>query len=76
MHKLILRVKNTQKQYARLSIPKEVEIWSTCKWNFHEFSLNFRFLVVDGAAVKPAMDDKGMIMIPLEKASKNGKGYF
>jgi hypothetical protein len=46
------------KRYLRVSAPKEAEIWST---------------LVSGAAVKPALDENGRVMIPLEKASKTGK---
>jgi len=56
MYKLLLMVKNTQKQYVRISTPKEAEIWST---------------LVKGLAVKPAIDDTGRVMVPLEKASRS-----
>jgi len=49
-------MKNTQKQYMRVDIAeKDFEIWST---------------TVGGNAVKPATDDKGLVMIPLQKSSK------
>jgi len=57
MYKLLLMIKNTQKQYVRVSAPKDAEIWST---------------LVKGAAVKPAIDDAGRVMVPLEKASRSG----
>lgn len=31
MQRVVLRVNNTQKQYVRLSVAKDVEIWSTSK---------------------------------------------
>jgi hypothetical protein len=30
MFRLLLLVRNTQKQYVRISVPQECEIWSTC----------------------------------------------
>jgi len=55
MYKLLLHVKNTQKQYLRVSLPKGSEIWTT---------------LVKGSAVKPAIDDQSRIMVPLEKAAR------
>jgi len=54
LYKLLLKVRNTQQQYVRISVSKEHEIWST---------------TVQGKAVKPAQDEKGLVMIPLEKQS-------
>jgi len=58
LYKFVFSVRNTQKQYLRVGIPKEAEIWTT---------------LVQGSPVKPALDEKGLVMIPLEKASKSGQ---
>eukprot|EP01116_Phalansterium_solitarium_P021659 TRINITY_DN681_c0_g1_i2.p1 TRINITY_DN681_c0_g1~~TRINITY_DN681_c0_g1_i2.p1 ORF type:complete len:708 (+),score=229.45 TRINITY_DN681_c0_g1_i2:114-2126(+) len=56
LYRLQLQVRNTQKQYVRISVPdKAFDIWST---------------MVADRAVKPAMDSEGRVMIPLQKASK------
>eukprot|EP01132_Coremiostelium_polycephalum_P004725 gene4725-5899_t len=54
LYKLRFKMKNTQQQYIRVSIPHNHEIWST---------------VVGNNAVKPAKDDQGTLMIPLQKSS-------
>jgi len=54
LYRLLLKVRNTQQQYVRISVARGHEIWST---------------TVQGKAVKPAQDDKGLVMIPLEKQS-------
>jgi hypothetical protein len=56
MFRMVLLVRNTQKQYIRITLPGECEIWST---------------LVAGAAVKPALDENGKVMIPLQKSSKS-----
>ncbi len=58
LYKYRLQIRNTQKQYLKLSMPDKLkfDIWST---------------VVDGAPVKPAADEANRIMIPLKKSSKN-----
>ncbi len=59
MYKLIMKVRNTQKQYARIELPASCEIWS---------------VVVKGQAVKPARDkETNALMVPLEKGGK-GQG--
>jgi len=55
MHRIVLEIRNTQQQYVRISVPHKFEIWST---------------LVEGTAVKPAQDEQGLVMIPLEKSSK------
>jgi hypothetical protein len=56
LHKLVLRIRNTQKQYVRIKIPGRYEIWST---------------TVAGSPVKPAMDEEGQVMVPLQKSKVN-----
>ncbi len=102
MHRMMLCVRNTQKQYVRISVPDKHEIWSTSmlslfcsllspfsfrfslsstQWLSHDlilWSLLFSSLtylsiylsVVAGQGVKPAMDEKGLLMIPLQKSAK------
>ena len=56
MYKLLMKVRNTQKQYARIDLASSCEIWS---------------VVVKGQAVKPARDrETNALMIPLEKGGK------
>jgi hypothetical protein len=54
LHKIKLTIRNTQKQYVRIKLPVPYDIWSTS---------------VAGTSVKPARDEEGRIMIPLEKSS-------
>eukprot|EP00736_Rhodelphis_marinus_P013756 Rmarinus@m.1814 len=53
LHRCLLKVRNTQRQYLRVRIPEDAMIWST---------------VVDGDATKPALDVDGRVMIALKKA--------
>ncbi|EGG20717.1 hypothetical protein DFA_00579 [Cavenderia fasciculata] len=59
LKKLIFKIRNTQQQYIRISIDHEFEIWST---------------IVGTNAVKPALDENGTIMIPLNKSRGSEKG--
>eukprot|EP01133_Synstelium_polycarpum_P017752 gene17752-21172_t len=54
LKKLVLKIRNTQQQYIRITIPHQFEIWST---------------IVASKAVKPALDESGTVMIPLNKSS-------
>ncbi|HOW34990.1 MAG TPA: hypothetical protein PL155_01055 [Candidatus Omnitrophota bacterium] len=56
--KVTYHIRNNVKQYLRLNLPKDVSIWSS---------------FVSGAPVKPAKDDKGNILIPLQKSELKGK---
>jgi len=58
LYRILLQVRNTQRQYVRISVAKEFEVWTT---------------IVAGSAVKPAMDENGLVMIPLKKSSKAAK---
>src|SRR5688572_20030621 len=54
MVRMILSVRNTQRQYLRVSLPsKDANVWTT---------------LVAGSAVKPAVDESGRVMIPLQKS--------
>eukprot|EP01132_Coremiostelium_polycephalum_P007738 gene7738-9518_t len=59
LYKLVFRIRNTQQQFIRISIPHPFEIWST---------------VVGNSAVKPARDDRGTLMIPLQKSNSGERG--
>ncbi|GAM27510.1 hypothetical protein SAMD00019534_106860 [Acytostelium subglobosum LB1] len=59
LKKLIFSIRNTQQQYIRVTIPHQFEIWST---------------IVDSKAVKPALDENGTVMIPLNKSSGTERG--
>lgn len=73
MFRLLLLVRNTQKQYVRISVPQECEIWSTRKLlRVNHMSVTDVIAVVAGTAVKPAQSEDGKIMIPLLKSSKSG----
>lgn len=53
MYKLILVIRNTQKQYLRVLLPSDAEIWTTS---------------VNKQSVKPAKDNvTGEVLIPLQK---------
>eukprot|EP00011_Vannellida_sp_DIVA3-517-6-12_P007060 CAMPEP_0114623936 /NCGR_PEP_ID=MMETSP0168-20121206/10508_1 /TAXON_ID=95228 ORGANISM="Vannella sp., Strain DIVA3 517/6/12" /NCGR_SAMPLE_ID=MMETSP0168 /ASSEMBLY_ACC=CAM_ASM_000044 /LENGTH=703 /DNA_ID=CAMNT_0001835195 /DNA_START=59 /DNA_END=2167 /DNA_ORIENTATION=- len=57
MYTVTLRVRNTQTQFLRLSLPDGAVVWST---------------LVAGKPVKPARDtDNSQLMIPLQKSSSN-----
>ncbi|MBF0385967.1 MAG: hypothetical protein HQL27_08870 [Candidatus Omnitrophica bacterium] len=56
--KVTYQVRNNVKQYLKLDIPKSASIWSS---------------FVDGSPVKPAKDDKGNILIPLQKSKLQGQ---
>jgi len=55
MIKVVLQIRNTQKQFVRIKVPQEFEVWST---------------MVAALPVKPAIDDQGYVMIPLKKVTK------
>lgn len=58
MNQLVMSVRNTQKQYMRIDIPRTCDIWST---------------IVSGQPVKPARDkETGSVMVPLQKSSGSG----
>ncbi|EGG20499.1 hypothetical protein DFA_00360 [Cavenderia fasciculata] len=59
LKKLVFLVRNTQQQYIRIKIPHQFEIWST---------------IVANNAVKPALDETGTVMIPLNKSTGLEKG--
>jgi hypothetical protein len=63
LHRAVFQVRNTQKQYMRLTMPDKLkyDIWS---------------IIVDNNPVKPALDESGRVMIPLSKASKNGNFFL
>ena len=53
---VVVQVRNTQQQYARIALAPSCEIWS---------------VVVKGQAVKPARDkETNALMVPLEKGGK------
>lgn len=55
MSQMVFKVRNTQKQYMRIKLPLDADIWST---------------VVSGTAVKPARDKRTEeVMVPLKKSS-------
>eukprot|EP00299_Pterocystis_sp_00344_P016692 c8373_g1_i1.p1 GENE.c8373_g1_i1~~c8373_g1_i1.p1 ORF type:complete len:673 (+),score=169.57 c8373_g1_i1:1-2019(+) len=56
LHRLLMKVRNTQQQYMRATLPANHTIWST---------------VIAGKAIKPAMDDQGRLMVPLNKSSRD-----
>jgi hypothetical protein len=33
LHKLVMRIRNSQKQYVRIKIPTEHELWSACMYS-------------------------------------------
>ncbi|KAM9962300.1 hypothetical protein ACTFIR_005206 [Dictyostelium discoideum] len=57
--KCLFTIRNEQQQYIRVTIPHQFEIWST---------------IVSKKAVKPAIDDQGCLMIPLNKSSGTSSG--
>lgn len=59
MTMFVLSVRNTQRQYVRVSVPKGSEVWSA---------------TVDREPVKPAIDRDGHVMIPLTSVGKVGGG--
>jgi hypothetical protein len=59
MTKVALHVRNTQRQFVRISIPVKFDIWSAA---------------MAGAPVKPAMDENGLVMVPLQKSSAKEEG--
>ncbi len=62
MTKLIMRVRNTQKQYVRIQVPAASDIWSA---------------MVDGAPVKPARcEASGAVMVPLVKGAGTAAASF
>eukprot|EP00051_Salpingoeca_urceolata_P027545 m.481984 g.481984 ORF g.481984 m.481984 type:complete len:743 (+) comp22399_c0_seq1:104-2332(+) len=62
IYNLTMKIRNTQKQYVRIDVPNNCDIWST---------------VLSGQAVKPARDeDTGAIMVPLEKHSGGDSAAF
>jgi hypothetical protein len=50
----IYRIRNAQRQFVRLALPKGATVWST---------------LLDGQAVKPAQGNEGEILVPLKKAA-------
>ncbi|KAN0007231.1 hypothetical protein ACTFIU_000429 [Dictyostelium citrinum] len=57
--KCLFTIRNEQQQYIRVTIPHQFEVWST---------------IVSKKAVKPAIDDQGCLMIPLNKSSGTSSG--
>jgi len=53
--RMVASVRNTQKQFLRVAIPKDSDVWTA---------------VVGSRAVKPARDDDGKLMIPLQKTTR------
>merc|ERR1712136_78890 len=54
--KMIAQIRNTQKQFLRVGTAKDIDIWTT---------------IVGGKPVKPAKDNKNMVMIPLQKSNSS-----
>lgn len=81
LHKLVLQIRNSQKQYVRVKIPTAHELWSASMPSFffrpliqQLIIINFvLFSAVAGQPVKPASDEEGMVMIQLQKSGANKK---
>lgn len=69
MNKVLYVVRNTQKQYVRITVPEAFEVWSTLVAGILPPCPQ---LTIAGVAVKPALDERGNVMIPLQKSSKTG----
>eukprot|EP00299_Pterocystis_sp_00344_P011189 c5172_g1_i2.p1 GENE.c5172_g1_i2~~c5172_g1_i2.p1 ORF type:complete len:640 (-),score=158.32 c5172_g1_i2:38-1957(-) len=58
LHRVRMKVRNTQQQYLRATLPPEYTIWTA---------------VVGSRATKPALDNEGRVMIPLNKSRGSEK---
>ena len=56
LYSFIMQVRNTQTQYVRIRLPENSTVWST---------------LVASRAVKPARDEEGYVMVPLQKSQGN-----
>ena len=56
LHSLVLSVRNTSKQYLRITLPEYCTVWST---------------FVDGESVKPAQDEDEKLLVPLKKGASD-----
>jgi len=59
VHRLIYTVRNTWKQFMEVALPKDAELWGT---------------YVDGKSVKPTKNEKGKILIPLNRSQSSEGG--
>ncbi len=57
MNRVTWHVRNNRRQFLRLEMPQGAEIWSA---------------KVAGKAVKPAVDEKGMVLVPLVRSQASG----
>eukprot|EP00761_Pharyngomonas_kirbyi_P014575 gb/GECH01014605.1/.p1 GENE.gb/GECH01014605.1/~~gb/GECH01014605.1/.p1 ORF type:complete len:784 (+),score=162.90 gb/GECH01014605.1/:1-2352(+) len=61
LHHNSLNVRNTQKQFLRVSLPQRGSLWSVC---------------VDGEPVKPAVDKTNNLLVPLKQSGSNDSYPF
>ncbi|OGP75119.1 MAG: hypothetical protein A2V86_15820 [Deltaproteobacteria bacterium RBG_16_49_23] len=59
VHRLTYTVRNTWKQFMEVALPKDAELWGT---------------YVDGKSVKPTKNEKGKILIPLNRSQSSEGG--
>src|SRR4030065_973238 len=59
VHSLTYTVRNTWKQFMEVALPKDAELWGT---------------YVDGKSVKPTKNEKGKILIPLNRSQSSEGG--
>jgi len=59
VHRLTYTVRNTWKQFMEVALPKDAELWGT---------------YVDGKSVKPSKNEKGKILIPLNRSQSSEGG--
>jgi len=55
--RVIYEVRNNKRQYLKLDLPEKAEVWSA---------------YLDDEAVKPAVNEKGQVLLPLKKSEAGG----